>query len=78
MDVCNSIDVAGAPGGQCLHGLGAAAKLRLTLSDARRLCPKYGVCTGEPVARPQCRANESGRFSETPLQILAYGGTGRG
>ncbi len=47
MDVCNSIDVAGASGGQCLHGLGAAAKLRLTLSNARRPCPKYGLCTGE-------------------------------
>ncbi len=53
MDVCNSIDIAGASGGQCLHGLGAAAKLRLTLSDAHRPCPKYGVCTGEPVARPR-------------------------
>ncbi len=49
MNVCNSIDVAGASGGQCLHGLGAAAKLGLTLSDARRPCPKNGVCTGEPV-----------------------------
>ncbi len=53
MDCWNSIDVAGASGGQCLHGLGVAAKLPLTLSDARRPCPKYGVCTGEPVARPR-------------------------